>query len=820
LTNYIYAYTNPAGQRAWRRADGTSGDFLIKVGKASDATENRALQQQRTATPNLSDIVLFFYGEEAIGPNISAFTDKHVHALLRANGIKQVDEGGGTEWFEATPDEVRAAVVSLQTGVAFSPTRTQSFQLRPEQKVAVAQTASYFRAHPGGSRYLWNAKMRFGKTYTTYMLAKEMHWRRILVLTYKPAVRSAWRDDLLSHTEFAGWRFIDRQVPTEEADRIVSGAEPVVWFASFQDATGTLPDGSVKPHNETIHLVDWDCIVVDESHYGAGTSTARELYDPDDAEETALAVAVEAAHNQESEKIADVLPDFTRGLNAAYRLHLSGTPFKAIVNGDYAPDQVYNWTYIDEQRAKQDWPADHADQPNPYAELPQMQMFIYRLPPSAVEMAQDGDDGFSLNVFFEAKREDRQAQFARPDNVAKFLDLIRGAALSQVDFNDDGRPPFPFEAARFREGVEHSIWYLPDVAACEAMAGALRSDPFYSQFEVHVAAGTTAGTGAGALEPAREAIRRAEVQGKAGSITLSCGKLMTGVTVPEWSSILMLRSLKAPESYFHAAFRVQSPWVREGNIKKKTAYIFEFDPNRALSLVALYGTEIANNTNDRDATQRTVLGDLLNFLPIFAIDGGSMTSLDVEAIIDWANAGVDANSLARKWRSIDLYNLNSVTMSRLLDDPELLAELEQIEDFRNIREEADKIVTKTAEIERVKREGASRADSNKPRKELAERRKSIRDKLKKISAKVLIFMYLTDFREERLLHIIESLDSALFLKSTGLSIDGFRRLVDVGAFDVSQYERAIQQFRHYERASVLGEIQLQHELAASTNSRT
>ena len=814
MSNYIYAYTNPAGRTSWTRSDGTAGDFLVKVGKASDPTEARALAQQRTATPNLADIELFFFGEEATRPGGGDFTDTDVHTLLVSNGIKRVNQGGGTEWFEVTPDEVRAAVVSLQTGTPFSPARTQRFGMRPEQERAVERTSEYFRAHREGARYLWNAKMRFGKTFTTYELAKEMGWKRVLVLTYKPAVRSAWRDDLLGHTDFTGWRFVDRQVPTAEADRIMDGGDPVVWFASFQDATGTGADGKVKKHNETIHITDWDCIVVDESHYGAGTASARELYDPDDIDEVALAKVTEAALDQESETTADVLPDFTRGLKARYRLHLSGTPFRALVNGDYADDQVFNWTYIDEQRAKQLWPSEHPGKSNPYAELPQMQMFTYRLPAAARDLAADlGHDGFSLNVFFEAKRENRKATFERPDNVVKFLDLIRGALLPQVVADDEDRPPFPYEAARFQEAIQHSVWYLPNVAACEAMADLLRVDPFYGQYEIHVAAGARAGTGAGALEPVREAIKRGSANGKSGSITLSCGKLMTGVTVPEWSSILILRSLKAPESYFQAAFRVQSPWRANGAIRKETAYVFEFDPNRALSLVALYGTEIANNSGDRAATQRSVLGDLINFLPIYAIDGGVMTELDVEAIIDWANAGVDANSLARKWRSVDLYNLSAVTMGRLLDDEELIAELEQIEDFRNIREDAGKIVTKTEEINKVKREDRARAEVTKPKRELAERRKSVRDKLKKVSAKVLVFMYLTDFREERLRHIIESIDATLFVRATGLSLEGFDKLVEVGVFDIAQYERAIQQFRYYERASIRGEADLQATLA-------
>jgi hypothetical protein len=343
------------------------------------------------------------------------------------------------------------------------------------------------------------------------------------------------------------------------------------------------------------------------------------------------------------------------------------------------------------------------------------------------------------------------------------------------------------------------------------MADLLRRDPFFSTFEIYVAAGTGAKIGAQALPPLQAAIRRADETGKSGSITLSCGKLMTGVTVPEWSSIFMLRSLKAPESYFQAAFRVQSPWKIDGEIKKQIAYVFEFDPNRALSLVALYGTELANNSADRKATQASVLGELVNFLPIFAIDGGRMEQLDVQAILEWAHGGIGANALARRWRSADLYNLNGVTMDRLLQDADLIAELEQIEDFRTIREEAEKIVTASKKLSAVKRAGGGAREQSGPKKEIAEKRKTIREKLKKVSAKVLIFMYLTDFREERLIHVIESLDTQLFLRSTGLSLASYAKLTEIGVIDVGNMTDAIQKFRYFEKKSIEGLVSVGRE---------
>lgn len=808
MTNYIYAYTHVGKAIPWSRG-GQHGDFEIKVGQTVNPGIDRVRQQVGTAFPGLKGVDILFHSEPARRPDGSDFTDHDVHRVLTSHGV----ENTGGEWFAASENEVMSAIRSLQRGIPFDPTRVRDFGPRPEQEQAVEQTAAFFRANPDGApKYLWNAKMRFGKTFTTYQLANRMGWTKLLILTYKPAVRSAWRDDLLSHVDFIDWQYIDASIPSKDADAMLDNGRPTAWFASFQDVIGRTADGKPKAANETLHLVDWDCIVIDEFHFGASTATAREIYDPQDKAEAALAQMFEKAADESSDTDADVVPEIDMGLKTKCHLHLSGTPFKAITNGDYAESQVFNWTYIDEQRAKDEW--NPSDGPNPYDELPRMEMFTYAMGAGAEEFADDGEfAGFDLNTYFKAKKIGDAYAFERPDNVVAFLDLIRGKKVLAEKLQDDRGTDaeFPYQSARFTEAVKHSVWFMQDVAACEAMAAALRADPFFSTFEIYVAAGSKAKIGAAALEPLQKAIRSAEATGKSGSITLSCGKLMTGVTVPEWSSIFMLRSLKAPESYFQAAFRVQSPWRIDGEIKKQTAYVFEFDPNRALSLVALYGTELANNSGDRASTQASVLGELINFLPIFAIDGGRMERLDVNSILDWAHGGIGANSLARRWRSVDLYNLNGVTMDRLLQDADLIAELEQIEDFRTIREEAEKIVTASKKLAAVKRAGGSGSEQRKPKKEIADKRRNIREKLKKVSAKVLIFMYLTDFREERLAHVIESLDTDLFVRSTGLSLESYRKLTEIGVIDVGNMTDAIQKFRYFEKKSIQALVEARGE---------
>ena len=374
----------------------------------------------------------------------------------------------------------------------------------------------------------------------------------------------------------------------------------------------------------------------------------------------------------------------------------------------------------------------------------------------------------------------------------------------QVQVQD--KPPFPYEAHRFKSAIKHSVWYLPSVASCFAMADLLREHPYFSQFEVVVAAGNKAGQGAAALPPVEAAIAAVKTAGGPGSITLSCGKLMTGVTVREWGAIFMLRSLKSPESYFQAAFRVQSPWAHrdaEGHldVHKPTCYVFEFDPNRALSLVAEYGSKLAT-TGETTPTQ--AIGELINYLPIFGFTGGAMTALDAAAVLDWATAGIGAAALARRWNSPLLVDVNERTLAAVLDRPDLMETLSNIEDFRALVDNAAQVITNTKDLKKAKREQKGKLDGTqkKQQTETNSKRKEIREKLQKFLAKIPVFMYVTDFREEALKHVIESLDPDLFERVTGLTVEDFQTLNEIGLFNAAHLNHAIYQFKRFESASL------------------
>ena len=488
--------------------------------------------------------------------------------------------------------------------------------MRPEQEAAVEKTAEYFRSfkkeNPDKTpHFLWNAKMRFGKTFAAYKLAKKMKWSKILVLTFKPAVQNAWEEDLKRHIDFKGWQFISRDgLGFDDIDK----SKPVVCFGSFQDYLGKNDAGGIKAKNEWVHATNWDCVILDEYHYGAWRENARDLFEAEDSREGRFGEGEGIDYFDE-----EIMPITTN----AY-LYLSGTPFRAITSGEFIEEQIYNWTYSDEQRAKKEWVGDD----NPYLALPRMVMLTYQLPDSIREIAMQGEfDEFDLNVFFSAEGTGGDAEFKYKNEVQKWLDLIRGSFLeTSVDNLKLGakKPPLPYSDTRLLNVLSHTFWFLPSVASCHAMKNLLseKQNTFYHDYHVIVAAGSSAGIGVNALPPVLEAMEN-PLESK--SITLSCGKLTTGVSVKPWTGIFMLRNSSSPETYFQAAFRVQTPWTVKNpdsispnreEIIKKECYVFDFAPDRALRQIADYSCRL----NVSESNPEKKVEEFISFLPVLAYD--------------------------------------------------------------------------------------------------------------------------------------------------------------------------------------------------------
>jgi len=790
---------------------------LLKVGQTTRDVKQRVGEQLKTAAIRNYTIEL---DEPAERDDGSLFTDHEVRAALVRKGF----ENAGLEWVGCAVADIKTVLAELRTGRRFSGTHHESFGMRDEQAEAVNKTLGYFQsiwAEDANAvpRFLWNAKMRFGKTFTAYQLAKKLQARRVLVVTFKPAVEDAWRTDLESHVDFDGWQYLSRSSGSDPTQ--IDRDKPVVYFGSFQDLLGRDAVGNIKPRNTWLHTVNWDLVVFDEYHFGAWRETAKELFEGEDDTDAKQEMRLEYAGELDginedltvlSDREAGFLPITTR----AY-LYLSGTPFKALARGEFIEEQIFNWTYTDEQRAKEAFAAMRPGERNPYGSLPQMRLLTYQMPDELLAIASGGEfDEFDLNAFFEASGSGAGARFKHKSDVQKWLEIIRGgyAARSAELLKAGTRPPFPYSDVRLLPYLQHSFWFLPDVAACHAMANLLaeRHNTFWHDYRVIVAAGATAGIGQDALLPVRKAIGSGF---GSKTITLSCGKLTTGVTVAQWSSILMLRNLKSPETYFQAAFRVQSPWSiknpngdnpNEEEILKPVCFVFDFAPTRALRQLSEYGIGLSPN----EANPENAVKDLVAFLPVLAYDGANMTQIDAGGILDIAMAGTSATLLARKWESALLVNVDNATLSRILDNPEAMAAVERIEGWRSLGDDIiETIINKSKKVKELKNKAKEEELSPKEKQELSaeekeykSRRKLVQEKLIKFAARIPAFMYLTDFRENTLQDVITRLEPELFLGVTGLTVQDFHLLVRLKVFNTEQMNQAVFAFRRYEDASL------------------
>ena len=650
-------------------------------------------------------------------------------------------------------------------------------------------------------------------------MAKKLQTKRVLVLTFKPAVEDAWQTDLENHVDFDGWQYLSRSTGSDPTQ--IDRAKPVVYFGSFQDLLGRDGAGNIKPRNEWLHAVNWDLVVFDEYHFGAWRDTAKELFEGEDdavaKKEAKLEYAGELdGINEDLTVLSNTESEFLPITTRAY-LYLSGTPFKALATGEFIEEQIFNWTYTDEQRAKAAFAATHPAKRNPYGALPQMRLLTYQMPDELLAIASGGEfDEFDLNAFFDAKGTGAAAEFKHKSDVQKWLDIIRGgyAAQSAELLKTGTRPPFPYSDVRLLPYLQHSFWFLPNVAACHAMANLLaeRHNTFWLGYQVIVAAGAAAGIGLEALPPVRRAIGSGF---DTKTITLSCGKLTTGVTVAQWSSILMLRNLKSPESYFQAAFRVQSPWSiknpngdnpNEEEILKPVCFVFDFAPTRALRQLSEYGIGLSpNETNPENAVR-----DLVAFLPVLAFDGANMTQIDAGGILDIAMAGTSATLLARKWESALLVNVDNGTLRRILDSPEAMDAVGRIEGWRSLGDNViETIINKSEKVKDLKTKAKDGELTDKEKKELSaeekeykSKRKLVQEKLIKFATRIPAFMYLTDFRENTLQDVITKLEPELFLTVTGLTVQDFHLLVRLKVFNTEQMNQAVFAFRRYEDASL------------------
>lgn len=768
----------------------------LKVGYTEkENAEDRVREQFNTRLQLDKNPYILHHVEDAIDIDGKVFKDHDVHKVLIDKGI--VKRG---EFFKTDIGTVKSAIMSVKEKKDLE-NRYQTFGMRREQAEAVKMTMEYFRKTKDDKpEFLWNAKMRFGKTFASYQLAKAMGLKKVLILTYKPAVESSWKEDLLSHVDFIGWQLISRREGNlSQLDK----TKPFVYFASFQDILGTQEDGSVKEHNEWIHNEEWDLIIQDEYHFGAWRDKVKELLDSDSQDDI-------LGPEDASEKVKNTI-------NGKYFLYLSGTPFKVINSGEFSDDQVFNWTYADEQRAK----ASYEGEDNPYASLPELNILTYQLPQKLKNVAMRGEfNEFNLSYFFKATGEEEDAKFVNEAEVQKWLDLIEGKLNNEDDITNDlirkrenMQVQFPLsKSAGIYKELNHMLWLLPSVASCFAMEKLLKKpeNKFYKDYKIIIAAGSRGGSGADALIPLNEAIGDDPLKSK--TITLSCGKLTTGVTVKPWTGIFMLRSLNSPESYFQAAFRVQSPWVikepgKEPIIQKHKCYVFDFDPNRALSQIATYASKL----DTRDVTRETKIAEFIKFLPILAYDGFAMEKIDAAGLIDISIGQTTSTLLAKGWNNALLVNVDNQTLTKMINNERAMEIINSIESFRTKKDDKinKTIISQVDVIKKLQTKRKTDGLTKEERKELSreqreynKKRQLIREKLQTLATRIPLFMYLTDFREEKLTDVITNIQPELFEKTTGLTVEDFKLLVELGLFNSELMNDAVYKFRRYEEASL------------------
>lgn len=597
----IYAYTTPEIKRH---------DGWTKIGYTEQDVDKRIYQQTHTADVD--------YHEEWRGQAVfddgsgDSFHDTDFHAYLRKQGYEQ-EPGKNNEWFHIMPPVSKTKFYDFRTsrGVLKSLDTVVPYVLREEQAQAVEKTADYSRCHENGE-YLWNAKPRFGKTLSAYDFCKQIKAQNVLIVTNRPSIANSWYSD---YERFlgpeSGYLFVSKSSSLQGKKCVLTREQYIsevihnqdkehrcIEFISLQDLKGSIDFGGKFDKNREIADLQWDILIIDEAHEGVDT------------------YKTDVAFNHIKRK---------------FTLHLSGTPFKALANDKFSGNAIFNWTYADEQKAKHDW--NYANGENPYETLPQLNLFTYQMSEiirdeleQGVEIQGDTEEyAFDLNEFFSTNG---NGVFVHDSAVDKFLDAMTT------------QPKFPFSTEELRDELKHTFWLLNRVDSAKALEKKLRVHGVFKDYNVVLAAGD--GKTDDDAEEVEKSFNRvnAAIAQYDKTITLSVGQLTTGVTIPEWTAVMMLSSIRSPALYMQAAFRAQNPCLFSNNeqfFRKERAYVFDFDPARTLTIFEEFANDLSSDTSDgRGDTdiRKEHVRELLNFFPVLGEDeNGEMIELDAEKVL-------------------------------------------------------------------------------------------------------------------------------------------------------------------------------------------
>lgn len=620
----IYAYTTPGVMYH---------DGWTKIGYTERDVDQRIKEQTQTADikakKEWQDIAIFSDGK-------TRFTDKEFHSYLVKNEIKrrdpQPDTEGCPEWFYISGDESHNLFCKFRCDKGVLETLgVAPYSLRKEQKEAIKQTKDFFLDKSQKPEFLWNAKPRFGKTLSTYHLCKSLpDVQKILIVTNRPAIANSWYDDYVKFlgTE-SGYYFVSNVDGLKNKKYVLSRdkyidliSEPnhkgCIEFVSLQDLKGSIYFGGMFDKLKEVADLKWDVLVIDEAHEGVDTDKTDVAFDH---------------------------------IKRRYTLHLSGTPFKALANDKFPSKAIYNWTYADEQKAKREWDSSNEEE-NPYANLPQLNLFTYKMSDiirDKVEQGADFDnDGqneafcWDLNEFFDTNA---NGEFIHDGAVNKFLDALTI------------QEKFPFSTEDLRKELKHTLWLLKYVKSAKALVKKLESHNIFKDYKIVSAFGD------GKNENEENSFKNLKnsydkvvnaIKNYDKTITISVGQLTTGITIPEWTAVMMLSNMTSPALYMQSAFRAQNPCLFKNNsesYRKQNSYVFDFDPARTLTIVEKFANDLlidtVNSRGDID-TRKQHVRELLNFFPVYGEDdNGEMIELDAEKVLSIPRA-IHAKEVVRR----------------------------------------------------------------------------------------------------------------------------------------------------------------------------
>lgn len=697
-----------------------------------------------------------------------AFRDHDVHDVLKRSGIKNHyfdTERKANEWFKVDLETAKKAISAVKenrTSLLSSEISEgrNPIIFRPEQAEAIKRTVKKFKT---GNQMLWNAKMRFGKTLTALQVAKECRFEHILILTHRPVVSDGWYDDfgkIFYDTDYV----FGSKTKGDDISHLIDTDKKFVYFASMQDLRGSESVGGKFDKNDEIFLTKWDFVVIDEAHEGTLTKLGQ--------------------------AVIDTITDLSDNPKI---LRLSGTPFNLL--DKFNEDEIYTWDYVMEQRAKLEWNTAHFGDPNPYAALPELQIFTYNLDKLIPGYMDVEDSAFNFREFFRTWTGNVQKDFKpMPDgalvgdfvhkaDVKKFLDLMCAS-------NDKSN--YPFSTQEYREFFRHSLWILPGVKEARALSALLKEHSVFGSGAFNIV--NVAGNGDEEIDSrdALDAVRKAfgDNPDETYSITLSCGRLTTGVTVSEWTAVFMLAGTfsTSASSYMQTIFRVQSPANINGKVKERCC-VFDFAPDRTLKMVAEAG-KLSTKTGSTSA-DRIVMGEFLNFCPVIAVSGSNMQPYNVDKLLQQLKKAYTDRVVRNGFDDRHIYNdnllkLNDIELADFESLKKIVGASKQTEKVREIDINDQGFTDEEyAELERIEK---------KPKKErtpedlaLLEEKKKKRDNAQKamsilrgISIRIPLLIYGADVpvdREITVNNFVDLIDDASWneFMPTGVSKDIYRK---------------------------------------------